>query len=105
MLFVDDFSHKTWIYFLKKDEIFPWFCAFKSLVENQTRKKIKILRIDNGVEYESNEFNDYCREAGIKRETTTAYTPKQNGVAERKNRSIIEATRAMVHNQGQLKFL
>lgn len=65
---MDEFSHKTWIYFLKKkDKIFSWFYAFKALVENQTGKKIKILRIDNGTKYESNEFNDYCREAGINR--------------------------------------
>ena len=65
--------------------MFKWFHSFKALVENQTGKKIKILRTDNGTEYESNEFNDYCREVGIKRETTTAYTSEQNGVAERKN--------------------
>lgn len=70
--FEDDFSRKAWIYFLKKkDEVFSWFHSFKALVENQTQKKIKTLRIDNGTEYESNEFNDYCREDGIKRETTT----------------------------------
>ena len=105
-IFVDDFSRKTWTYFLKKkDKIFSWFRAFKALVENQTGKKIKTLRIDNGTEYESNEYNDYCREASIKREITTAYTPEQNGVAKRKNRSIIEATRAMLHDQGLPKFL
>ena len=79
---MDDFSRKTWIYFLKKkDEVFSWFRSFKALVKNQTGKKIKILRADNGTEYESNEFNNYCREVGIKRKTTTAYTPEQNGVA------------------------
>ena len=41
----------------KKDEVFKWLCNFKALVENQTRKKIKVLKIDNGTEYESNEFN------------------------------------------------
>ena len=66
---------------------------------------MKILRIDNGTEYESNEFQNYCREAGIKRETTTPYTPEQNGVALRKNRSIVEAVRAMLHDQGLPKFL
>jgi len=61
-IFVDDFSQKTWIYLLKKkDEVFKWFHFFKVLIENQTGKKIKILRTDNGTEYESNEFNDYCR--------------------------------------------
>ena len=74
-IFIDDVSRKTWIYFLmKKDEVFMWFCTFKALVENLTRKKIKILRTDNGTEYETNEFNNFCREAGIKRETTTVYT-------------------------------
>ena len=59
MTFTDDFSRKTWIYFLKKDEAFKWFRTFKALVENQTEKKIKVLRTDNGTEYESNEFNDF----------------------------------------------
>lgn len=80
---LDDFSHKTWIYFLKKkDEVFRWFRSFKALVENQTRKKIKILRIDNGTKYE---LNDFCREDGIKRETTVPFTSEKNGVTERKN--------------------
>jgi len=56
-------------------------------------------------EYESNELNDFCGEVGIKRETTVAYTPEQNGVAEKKNRTIIEATRAMLHDQGLPMFL
>ena len=104
--FIDDFSHKTWIYFLKnKDEAFKWFCTFKALVENPTGKKIQILRTDNGTEYESNEFNDYCREAGIKKETTTVYTFEQNGVAERKNKTILEVSHAMLYDQGLLKFL
>ena len=95
MTLTDDFSRKTWIYFLKKDEAFKWFRTFKALVENQTEKKIKVLRTDNGIEYESNESNDFCREADIKKETTTAHTPEQNGVAERKNMTIVEAACAM----------
>jgi hypothetical protein len=48
--FIDDFNHKTWIYFLKtKDEVFSRFQEFKALVENQTEKKIKVLRLGNGV--------------------------------------------------------
>ena len=66
----------------KKDEAFMWFSTFKALVENLTGKKIKILRIDNGTEYETNDLNNFCREAGIKRETTIVYTLEQNGVAE-----------------------
>jgi len=87
VIFVDDFYCKNWIYFLKKkNETFQWFHSFKALVENQIGDKIKILRIDNGTKYESNEFNDYCRVDGINRETTTAYTPEKNAVVERKNR-------------------
>eukprot|EP00253_Pinus_taeda_P033904 PITA_33904 len=70
-----------------------------------TGKKIKILKTSNGTEYESNEFNDFCREVGIKRETTIAYTLEKNGVVERKNRTIMEATRTMLHDLGLPKFL
>ena len=82
-----------------------WFRTFKASVENLTRKKIKILRTDNGTEYETNEFKKFCREARIKRETTTVYTPEQNGIVERKNRTIVEAARAMLCDQGLPKFL
>jgi transposase InsO family protein len=69
--FIDDFSHKTWIYFLKtKDEVFSRFQEFKALVENQTWKKIKVLRSDNRGEYTSMEFEGFCKEARIKRELT-----------------------------------
>eukprot|EP00253_Pinus_taeda_P014368 PITA_14368 len=104
--FTDDYSRKTWIYFMKKkDEVFSWFRHFKALIENQTKKKIKILRTDNGTEYESNGFHDFCKEASIKKETTTPYTLEQNGVEERKNRMIVEAIHAMLHDQRLSKFL
>ena len=97
VLFIDDYSRKSWIYFLKaKSETFDRFKEFKILIENQTRRHIHILRSDNGGEYESKEFNDFCREAGIKKELTVPYNPQQNGVAERKNRMICEAAKAMI---------
>lgn len=58
-------------------------------MEKQTHHKIKILRTDQGGEYLSNEFSTFCQEQGIKRETTIAYTPQQNGVFERKNRTVV----------------
>jgi hypothetical protein len=101
VLFINDYSRKTWIYLLKaKDEVFNKFQEFKALVENISGRKIKILRSDNGGEYTSNELKDCCREERIKRELTTPYNPKQNGVAERKNISIVEAVKAMIHDQG-----
>ena len=79
--FIDDYSHKTWIYFLKnKDEVFESFKEFKALVENLSEKNIKILRSGNGGEFTSSEFNEYWKEDGIKREITIPYNPQQNSV-------------------------
>jgi transposase InsO family protein len=98
--FIDDYSRKTWIYFLKtKDEVFSKFTEFKALIENLSEKKIKILRSDNGGEYTSKEFVNFCKDVGIKRELTTPYNPQQNGVAERKNRTILEVVKTMIHDQ------
>jgi len=106
LTFTDDYSRKTWIYFLKKkDEVFSWFRHFKAFTENQIEKKIKTLRTYNGTEYESNEFHDFCKEAGIKRETTKPYTPEQNGVVERNNHTIVAVVHAMIHDQRLPKFL
>jgi transposase InsO family protein len=98
--FIDDYSHKTWVYFLKsKDEVFSKFKEFKALIENLSERKIKILRSDNGGEYTSKEFVNFCKDVGIKRELTTPYNPQQNGVAERKNKTIMEAVKIMIHDQ------
>jgi hypothetical protein len=98
--FIDDYSHKTWVYLLKsEDEVFSKFKEFKALIENLYERKIKILRSDNGGEYTSKEFVNYCKDVGIKRELTTTYNPQQNGVAERKNRTIMEAVKTMIHDQ------
>jgi hypothetical protein len=89
-----------WIYFLKtKDGVLVRFREFKAQVENLIERKIKVLRLDNGGEYTSRDFNDFCIEARIKREYTIPYNPQQNGVVDRKNISIVEATKAMIHNQ------
>ena len=98
--FIDDFSRMTWIYFMKnKDEVFIKFKEFKFLIDNHTKKKIKIFRSDNGGEFTSNKFKELCRDSGIKRELPTPYNPQQNGVVERKNKTIMEAAREMLHDQ------
>jgi hypothetical protein len=98
--FIDDYSRKTWVYFLKsKDEVFNKFKEFKALIENIFERKIKILRLDNGGEYTSKEFVNFCKDVGIKRELTTPYNPQQNGVAKRKNKTIMEAVKTMIHDQ------
>jgi transposase InsO family protein len=99
VLFIDDYSRKTWIYFLKtKDEVFDRFHEFRTLVENQTGRKIQVLRSNNGGEYTSKEFVDYCTATGIKKELIVPYNPQHNGVVERKNRTIVGAARAMIHD-------
>ena len=65
------------------------------MAENQCNRKIKMLRGDGGTEYMSNEFDKFLIENGI-RQVTPRYTPQMNGVAERKNRHILETTRAML---------
>ena len=104
--FIDDYYRKTWIYFLtKKDKVFESFKELKALIENHSEKKIKTLRSDNGGEFTSNDFNDFCKEAGIKREIAIPYNPQQNGVEERKNRSIMEAVKSMIHDQDPPMYL
>ena len=69
------------------------------MIENHTEKKIKMFRSDNGGEFTSNEFKELCRDSRIKRELTTLYNPQQNGVVERKNRTIMAVARAMLHDE------
>ena len=101
LTFIDDYSRKVWVYFLKrKSEVFETFKKWKILIENQTGKKIKRLRTDNGLEYLSGEFNRFCADAGIARHKTVRGTPQQNGVAERMNRTLLERARCMLSNAG-----
>jgi len=67
--FIDDSSHKTWVYLLNiKDEVFSKFQEFRALIENHTSMNIKVLRLDNVREYTSKEFKVFCKKEGIKRE-------------------------------------
>ncbi|KAL0337465.1 UNVERIFIED_CONTAM: Retrovirus-related Pol polyprotein from transposon TNT 1-94 [Sesamum calycinum] len=73
---------------------------WKILVENQTGKKLKVLRTDNGLEFCNQSFSNLCDECGIKRHKTNPYTPQQNGVAERMNRTLLEKVRCMLISSG-----
>ncbi|KAL0424086.1 UNVERIFIED_CONTAM: Retrovirus-related Pol polyprotein from transposon TNT 1-94 [Sesamum radiatum] len=97
VVFVDDFSRMTWVYFVKeKSEVFSIFRKFKASIEKQSENAVKVLRTDRGGEFVSAEFNSFCEEMGIHRQLTTSYTPQQNGVAERKNRSLVEMAKSML---------
>lgn len=97
MTLTDDFSRKTWTYVLtKKTNALAIFKQFKAVAEKETNCQIKCLRTDRGGEFTSTAFNDFCSKNGIKRQLTAAYTPQQNGVSERKNRTIMNMVRSML---------
>lgn len=101
LTFIDDFSRKVFVYFLKeKSEVLDTFIEFKAFVEKQTKRCIKIFRTDNGGEYCSRRFNQFCKVNGIHHQLTNAHTPQQNGVAERMNRTIQEKARCMIFDAG-----
>lgn len=97
LTFIDDKSRYVFVYFLKhKDDVFSKFQEFHPMFERQTGKRVKILRSDNGTEFVNKNFDSYLRKNGIIRQLTVPYTPQQNGVAERFNRTLIEMARCML---------
>lgn len=104
LTFIDDYSRMCWVYFLThKSQVLKKFMEFKKMVENQSRSTLKCLRTDNGGEYTSLALEDFCKESGIIHQFTTPYTPQQNGVCERKNRTLMEMARCMIHEKNMPK--
>ncbi|GJX73230.1 putative ribonuclease H-like domain-containing protein [Tanacetum coccineum] len=97
LVVTDDFSRFSWVFFLgTKDETSEILFTFIIGLENQLNHKVKIIRCDHGTEFKNYDMNVFCAKKGIKREYSVARTPQQNGVAERKNRTLIEAARTML---------
>ncbi|GJT52938.1 putative ribonuclease H-like domain-containing protein [Tanacetum coccineum] len=97
LIVTDDFSRFSWVFFLVfKDETSGILKRFITEIENQLNHKVKVIRCDNGTEFKNREMNEFCRLKGIKREFSVAKTPQQNGVAERKNRTLIEVAMTML---------
>ena len=89
-----------WAYFLKqKSYAFGAFKKFKAFVEKQSGHEIKALRSNRGGEFTSNEFKEFCEANGIRRSLTIPRSPPQNGVAKRKNRSILNMARSMLKSK------
>jgi transposase InsO family protein len=96
-IFVDDYSRFTKLYILRtKDEASEMFIKYKTEVKNQKNKRIKRLRTDRGGKYASNSFKEFCEQNDIIHEVTPPYSPKSNGVAERKNKILKEMMNAML---------
>ncbi|CAL9020481.1 unnamed protein product [Prunus brigantina] len=101
LLFTDDYTRMSWVYFIRnKSSALECFMKFKAMTELQSGFKIKSLRSDRGGEFLSGEYNRFCEESGIQRQLTVAYSPQQNGVAERKNRIVVEMAKSMLHEKG-----
>ncbi|GJT33521.1 putative ribonuclease H-like domain-containing protein [Tanacetum coccineum] len=97
LVITDDCSRFCWVFFLaKKDETSDILKTFIRQIENQLNQKVKIIRSDNGTEFKNRVMLEFCGEKGIKQEFSNARTPQQNGVAERMNRTLIEAARTML---------
>jgi hypothetical protein len=97
MLLVDDHSRWMQVYMLqRKDQACEAFVKYKADVENVTGCKVKTLRSDRGGEFLAGQFAKVCEQAGIKRHFTAPYSPQQNGVVERRNRTVMEMARALL---------
>ncbi|GJT48181.1 putative ribonuclease H-like domain-containing protein [Tanacetum coccineum] len=97
LVITDDFSRFSWVFFLRtKDKTSAILNDFIRQIENQLNKKVKTIRSDNGTEFKNKDVIEFCGLKGIKREYSNARTPQQNGVAERKNMTLIEAARTML---------
>ncbi|GJY94543.1 putative ribonuclease H-like domain-containing protein [Tanacetum coccineum] len=96
----DDYSRFSWVFFLAtKDETSGILKSFITRVENLIDQKVKVIRCDNETEFKNKEMNQFCERKGIKREFSVARIPQQNGVAKRKNRTLIKVLVTKPHNK------
>ncbi|UYV71013.1 K02A2.6-like [Cordylochernes scorpioides] len=94
---VDDFSRKIFVEFLSsKLETFDIIRSFIEEIEKEKEIKVKQLRSDNGKEFTNHQMTQYLKGKGIKHQLTNVYTPQQNGISEKYNRTLIEGTRALL---------
>ncbi|GKD71120.1 retrovirus-related pol polyprotein from transposon TNT 1-94, partial [Tanacetum coccineum] len=97
LVIIDEYSRYTWVYFLKKkSQTHESIMSFIKRVENQNDIKVKQLKTNNGTEYKNSILVKFYNEKGISQNFSSSYTPEQNGFAERKNRTLIEAARTML---------
>jgi transposase InsO family protein len=103
LLFKDDSIGYMYVYFLKqKSEVFTYFKQMIKELERDTGHKLKKFHSDRGGEFCSKAFDSYLLDNLIKKETSAAATPQQNGFIERDNRTVTEAAQSMIHDQGLL---
>ncbi|GKE86535.1 putative ribonuclease H-like domain-containing protein, partial [Tanacetum coccineum] len=97
LVVIDDYSMFMWVFFLAtKDETSGILKSFITGIENLVDHKVKVIRCDNGTEFKNKEMKQFCEMKGILRQVSIARTPQKNGVAERRNMTLIEAARTML---------
>jgi transposase InsO family protein len=97
LVIVDNFSCFTWVFFLQdKSKTQSTLKRFLRRAQNKFELKVKKIRSDNGSKFKNLRVEEYFEEEGIKHEFSAPYTPQQNGVVERKNRTLIDMARTML---------
>jgi transposase InsO family protein len=104
--FIDDYTRSTWIYLIKfKSSAIDTLYEFQKMIYNQLGYNIQRIRADNAGEYQSNEWKAFIKEKGIIMEFTAPYSPQQNGIAERFNRTLLERLIVVITAKNIPKFL
>ncbi|KAA3458763.1 pleiotropic drug resistance protein 3-like [Gossypium australe] len=102
IIFIDDYSRFRWVYFLKvKSEVASVFWTFKTVAKIQSGYKLRTISSDNGTEYTFDVFQRFCEESGIEHQLT--YTPQQNGVSKRKNRTLMDMAKCLMLERSLLR--
>jgi transposase InsO family protein len=97
LVIVDDYSHFTWVFFLQeKSQTQETLKRFLRWAQNEFGLRIKKIRSDNGTDFKNSQIEGFLEEEGIKHEFSSPYTPQQNGVMERKNRTLLDITRTIL---------
>jgi transposase InsO family protein len=97
LVIVDDYSRFTWVFFLhEKSQTQETLKGFLRRAQNEFGLRIKKIRSDNGTEFKNSQIEGFLKEEGIKHEFSSPYTPQQNGVLERKNRTLLDMARTML---------
>jgi transposase InsO family protein len=101
LVIVDDYSRYSWVFFLEsKYQVFEHFQLLALRLNNEHRNCLKAIRSDNGTEFRNASFDGFCREHGIEQQFSAPRIPQQNGVVERKNRTLVEMARMMLDEHG-----
>ncbi|WVZ70280.1 hypothetical protein U9M48_018957 [Paspalum notatum var. saurae] len=98
LVVVDDFSRFSWVFFMEfKDEAFGFVRDLVLRLRNESHKAMRAIRSDNGGEFRNSNFENFCVDLGLEHQFSSPYTPPQNGVVERKNRTLVEMARMMLN--------